>query len=213
MRKLICLSAVAFLFAPVANAQPRFYLGSGVGYTYGNSIAPNQTYSNSGELAELGVTAGVRFDSGGAFYGAELDADIFLSGALVTYNGLSCADGFAAGAYFCSHSATVRSRGIVGFSLGPSEVFATAGYAVMFGQAAIPDGFLEYGSLFDAGSVGGLTFSIGLQRRLASGMLRFEIIQDTLRAPMDLPDDNFEPLWSATTVKKTISTPMVLRPI
>jgi hypothetical protein len=138
----------------------------------------------------------MRFENEKMFYGIEGNVDFALSGEM-NFNGATCADGFADAPYFCTQTAIARIRGIVGTDLQGSayEIFGSLGYAVMFGQGAIGPG-----GETDAGSVGGLTYGIGVQRSMSSGaMVRAEIIQDQLGSIITMPDGSFAPTWSATS--------------
>lgn len=197
----IATLALATVLAPAAQAQMSYYYGGGL--TYSNAVSlPNPSATSSdastGDLFGIGLTSGVRFDRGNLFYGAELDADINIGGAMTFIgNGLSCADGFASSPYICSQNATVRARAVFGTDISGFEVFGTVGYAVMAGRGATGgDGRNAVLAL------GGLTYGIGAQRPFGAGKLRAEIIWDDLSDIVANPSNSpFQTDWTATTAK------------
>lgn len=197
MRKLTTILtsgvAAATFLASSAYAEMQYYGGGGIGYSKATS-EDNNIRTSEGDLFELGVTLGARYDRQRLFFAAELDSDINVGGEM-EYSGTPCSGG-ASGPYFCSQAATVRLRGMVGTSISSYEVFGTLGYAVMFGNGAIsPAGNT------DLGSVGGVTYGVGAQKAFGNGTLRLEVIQDSLTSIIDKPAGQGEPTWEATTVK------------
>ena len=192
------VAATGAFFAGAAAAEPTFYLGGGLSFGTATSLpAPGSPLSDAstGNPVALGATVGVRGGAGNLFFGAELDADIALSGTM-DFGGVTCADGFANAPYFCSQDATVRIRGILGTDLGGYELFGTLGYGVMFGQGAI-----NPGGATDAGSVGGVTYGLGIQTDMGAGMVRAELIRDDFNNIITMPDGIYSPTWQNSSLK------------
>lgn len=181
------------LFANSASAQMSYYGGAGLSYSSASSQSASS--SSEGDLFGLSLTSGIRFDtSSSIFYGAEIDGEINLSGDLAfTGNGLTCADGSAADAYFCDQNATLRLRGLVGTNIGGFDVFGTVGYGAAHGLGAID----EDGSTQTVVSAG-LTYGVGAQTSFGGGTARLEVIRDDFSNNLQ---GNFDPEWSATSVK------------
>lgn len=198
----VCSGAltITFLLGPAgALADSGVYLGVGVSASdarsFPSAAAPSGSDS-SGTLGGLSVTLGNRFETGGAFYGVEANADFSLTGHLEN-GGLSCSDGVASSLYFCDHTATVRLRGLAGTGVGKSdyEVFGTVGYAAMVGEGAI-----DTTGLTDTGAVSGFTFGFGIQREIIGGRLRAEVVRDRLETSLTKPGGTATPTWEATSV-------------
>ncbi|MEE9452756.1 MAG: hypothetical protein V3V13_00045 [Paracoccaceae bacterium] len=190
----VLVSVTAF-FATSVQAQMQYYYGGGIGYSNASSYSGGAT--SIGDLASIGLTFGARINPGlasGLFYGYEIDADINVAGVMESA-GAACSSG-ASDAYFCSHDATGRFRGLVGTSLGGFEVFGTVGYAIMFGQGAVSGA-----GATDAGIVGGVTYSIGAQKAFGNGTVRLEVIRDDLTSIIKRPAGTYAPTWETTSVK------------
>ena len=195
-----CLvSSILALTAATATADPGYYYGIGLAY----SAADSEAFAGGGRFSDangaaLGLTFGYRFESTNAFYGPELDADLFLSGDLAnSITGVECSGG-ATGPYYCNRKATIRLRGIYGQSMANGlEWFGALGLGVMIGDGAIhPSG------ITDRGVNGGVTVGLGLQKRLnAGGMLRGEVIHDRFNNTLTKPIGMGEPTYKATTLK------------
>lgn len=197
--KTCLISSVLALTATAATADPGYYYGIGLAYSAADSESgPGPGSSSDANGAAVGLTFGYRFENASAFYGPELDADLFISGDFAeSITGIECSGG-ALGPYYCKRKATIRLRGIYGQSMGNGlEWFGALGMGVMMG-----DGAINPGGATDRGVSSGVTVGLGLQKRLnAGGMLRGEVIHDRFTNTLTKPIGLGEPTYEATTLK------------
>ncbi len=197
LRKIGAVAAIAMglTTATIASAQTSYYVGGGLAYTDAVTTSNlNPASTSSGDLFGLGITIGLRSDTGSMFYGAEIDGEVSVSGEIRNDSSTNtCADG-ADWARYCDQTATVRLRGIVGTDISGYEVFGSLGYGLMTGDAAV-DTFAT-----DTGVSGGVTYGIGMQTQFGSGLVRFEVIRDEFTTTIVSPQ-GYNPTWQATTVK------------
>ncbi len=192
----VAVIALGLATATTGSAQTSYYFGGGLVYSMASSTF-SVTAPNEGDLYGLGLTYGMRVDSGSYFYGGEVDADINVGGELrLLGTGPACSEGFASNAYYCSQTATMRLRGIFGTNMGGFDVFGSLGYGIIYGEGAIgPSGV-------SATAVsGGFTYGIGAQMPMAGGTMRFEIIQDEFTQSISQACCDSAPEWSATSAK------------
>ena len=171
------LFGILTLLAPVlaqAQTQPGLYVGGGLSFTSADSTASTNGVSGSGsstgELFGLSIVSGYLWSGGGTWnFGAELDADFSLNGAI---DGASCGSA-ATGAYMCDHKATVRLRGIVTTQVGAGTIFGALGVGVALGDFA--DGPFTVSS----GSVYGASVGVGFVRPIGgNASIRGELNYD-----------------------------------
>ena len=193
--------SVALMAAHSASADGIYY-GFGLGYT---SAESEQGGGGSGfsdlDSAMLGLTTGYKWNMTSGFAALEMDADLsFGQKTENTITGLECSGG-ASGAYFCSHDATVRFRGIYGMPVGNGwDIFGALGYGMVFGDGATS------GSTTGSAVTGGITAGVGVQKQLGSGTLRVEFIHDNFKNGLKNPSFggiSYSPTWEANTLKAT----------
>ncbi|WP_378213675.1 outer membrane beta-barrel protein [Aquicoccus sp. G2-2] len=194
--------ALTTCMAATAASADGAYFGIGLGYSKAKSVDSAGTNPSS-ELKSpmIGLTGGYRWDFASGFAAAEVDADVPTDGALKnTTNGNTCPTPGATGSYFCSHSATIRLRGIYGMPIANSwELYGALGLGVMTGQVSNSPG-----SAVHAVNIGP-TVGLGIQHDLGKGKLRFELNYDHLNtnqvtganAGFGVP----HPTYTATTLK------------
>lgn len=179
-----------------AQAEDGFYYGIGAGMMNAQSDAVIFGGVSEDRFAIVGGTVGYRFEQEKIFYGAEIDADVSTGSSMIGTGGTDC-DDFADGPYYCTHSSTVRLRGIVGTDVGGGyEAFGSLGVAMARGTSAV--------SPFDQeeNMNRGVTFGMGVQRALGSGMLRLELTRDRLETSVTDPYLN-NPTFESTSIKAT----------
>ena len=195
--------SVAMMATHSASADG-FYYGFGLGYT---SAESEQGGGGTGfselDTAMLGLTTGYKWNVTSGFAALEMDADLsFGQKTKNTVTGFECSGGGASGAYFCSHDATVRFRGIYGMPVGNGwDVFGALGYGMVAGDGATS------GTTSASAITGGITAGIGVQKALGNGTLRVEFIHDNfsngLKKPSAIFGTEFSPTWEANTLKAT----------
>ncbi len=200
--KSYLLSTALVIAGTVANADTGFYYGGGLSFSRAYSQdgpAPGFGNLESSETnPALGLTIGYRFEKGNAFYGPEMDADIFLNSEF-EFSSFPCATR-AFGPYYCSRDAVIRLRGIYGQKLNNGlEWFGSGGVGILFGDGASTP------ATTDRGVNAGFTIGVGLQKSIGRGKLRGEVIYDRLNSSLTKPTDaggrEFEPDYQATTIK------------
>lgn len=200
---LIIAALASSALATGANADG-FYAGFGVGYTSADSDAggPAGSYGTGSSKLQAGiagVTAGYRWDLQNGFAAAEFDSDFSLSSNFKnTLSGASCSVG-ATGAYYCTHDATVRLRGLYGAPVGNGwELYGALGLGLMSGKGAT-NTFTT-----DNGMNAGVTLGLGAQRQFGMGKARFEVTYDSFDSTINKPSSatvSYEPSYKATSVK------------
>ena len=207
IKKLISTLAVTTtLTAATAALADGPYLGLGLGYMKADSDAggPSGLYgSGSSELKApvIGLTAGYRWNLRTGFAAAEVNG-VFSTGSDFknTANGNTCPAPGATGAYYCSHKATIRLRGIYGMPIGNSwEIFGALGFGAMTGDGAIST------STVDRGVNVGVTVGLGAQRQIGQGKLRIEFVHDNFNSTKTKPTSSggsigYEPSYRANSI-------------
>ncbi|PJI84613.1 outer membrane protein with beta-barrel domain [Yoonia maricola] len=190
--------AVALLLTvPAAHADGVYY---GVGFGYADSTSePEFGDNSSGGYPTIGATLGYKREQGNYFYAGEIDIDVPVGDAELSFEDVTCDDGFADGPYFCTHTSTVRLRSLAGVELSNGiDVFGTIGIAFMSGEGAI-----EPTGETDTGTASGATVGFGAQIPVGSGSMRLELIYDNLENTGTLPDDVYEPTFESVSLKTT----------
>lgn len=190
--------ACTLAYAPTASAEGGFYLGGGFGLSSAESNpAPGAPYFSTDTFPLIGLTAGYRVDGANHFWAAEADADVSFGSDLLGPSGSSCPV-YANAPYYCTHTATLRLRGVFGMPINDKyEGFGSIGLVAVSGTSAI-------GPTAQADAVNtGYTLSAGVQRATTRGVMRAELIYD--RADTARTNgDSYTPEYQALTLKLSL---------
>ncbi|SHJ62910.1 hypothetical protein SAMN05444000_1113 [Shimia gijangensis] len=183
-------------------------LADGIYYGFGLGFASAESEQGGGgvgfselESAMLGVTTGYKWNVNSGFAALEMDADLsFGQETENTVTGFACSSG-ATGAYFCTHDATIRLRGIYGAPVGNGwSIFGALGYGFVSGTGAISPATTA------KAITGGVTAGLGIQKQIGGGTLRVEFIHDNFSSGVKKADAGgflYTPTWEANTLKAT----------
>jgi opacity protein-like surface antigen len=172
------------------------YYGAGLAYSDAESLEPSEgDGASSDSYFGLGATVGYRWNQPTSFFAAEADFDLPLDTDFED-SGASCSTD-ADTAYYCTHTATLRLRGIAGVPMGGFEGFVSGGLMMMSGDGAIDS------DVQDRGVNTGYTVGLGLQQDLGGSMLRYELIYDNAENTSTKPGGIYEPSFEALTAKVT----------
>jgi len=199
------LFGISILLAPAlaqAQTQPGFYGGAGLSFTSAESTAvPGGSGTSTGELFGVSVVGGYLWNGGGTWnFGAELDADISLDGAM---DNAFCGIG-ATGAYMCDLQATVRLRGIVATEVGAGTIFGALGVGAAFGD------FATNPANFGPGSIYGVSVGAGFVRPIGGnasirGEVNYDMFNNANQPIFAFPGLASE--WSAVSARVMVIFP------
>lgn len=202
---LIAATLTLGLLTTTAASADGIYYGFGLGLTSAESEQGGGGVGFSEiDTPMLGVTTGYKWNVNSGFAGLEMDADLSFGSSLEnTISGATCSSAAGAtGAYFCSHDATVRFRGVYGRDVGNGwNIFGALGYGFVSGTGATST------TTSDDAITGGITAGIGAQKQFGAGTLRIEFIHDNfsdgLKKASPGPGVSYTPTWEANTLKAT----------